>query len=293
MAVGYATLYGDKWRAASRAHQGLQQAARCTGLAAYCNRNGEVIPQRVIDRPPSRPNCARIRRTRIRCHRTRCMDAILEAFIEEDLFWSIRIQAQGFDRGRRSDRVAWTWSNAMNTSVARRLSGGKGQPAVLLWPRLALSDHQRLTGADSLPELPPVPVGLRCLEVRRPAAEVFVVDLARRLGPVGHPEALVRRDQNASGHPALPALTSNSCGCWPRPAAMRQYRRHAACSTPCHVHVILRPDDCAGDKSCVAARRGHRGWSDTAFARCAETNRRTCVPWTAAVWSGPRGTRAR
>src|ERR1700683_496568 len=51
MAVGYATLYGDM-------AGGFAPIKDCSKLlvyrlAAYCNRNGEVIPQRVIDRPPS------------------------------------------------------------------------------------------------------------------------------------------------------------------------------------------------------------------------------------------------
>jgi len=51
MSVGYATLYGDM-------AGGFAPIKDCPKmlvyeLARYCNRNGEVIPQRVIERPPS------------------------------------------------------------------------------------------------------------------------------------------------------------------------------------------------------------------------------------------------
>ena len=104
MAVGYATLYGDM-------AGGFAPIKDCNKLlvyrlAGYCNRNGEVIPQRVIDRPPSaelRPD----QKDSDSLPPYEVLDAILEAFIEEDLSVD-QIQARGFDRatiGRVLDLV--------------------------------------------------------------------------------------------------------------------------------------------------------------------------------------------
>jgi NAD+ synthase (glutamine-hydrolysing) len=104
MAVGYATLYGDM-------AGGFAPIKDCSKLlvyrlAAYCNRNTEVIPQRVIDRPPSaelRPD----QKDSDSLPPYEVLDAILEAFIEEDLSVD-QIQARGFDRatiGRVLDLV--------------------------------------------------------------------------------------------------------------------------------------------------------------------------------------------
>ncbi|MDX1810899.1 MAG: NAD(+) synthase, partial [Gammaproteobacteria bacterium] len=51
MAVGYSTLYGDM----AGGFDVLKDVpkTRVFELSRYCNRNGEVIPQRIIDRPPS------------------------------------------------------------------------------------------------------------------------------------------------------------------------------------------------------------------------------------------------
>jgi NAD+ synthase (glutamine-hydrolysing) len=104
MAVGYATLYGDM-------AGGFAPIKDCNKLlvyrlAAYCNRDREVIPQRVIDRPPSaelRPD----QKDSDSLPPYEVLDAILEAFIEEDLSVD-QIQARGFDRatiGRVLDLV--------------------------------------------------------------------------------------------------------------------------------------------------------------------------------------------
>jgi len=104
MAVGYATMYGDM-------AGGFAPIKDCSKLlvyrlAAYCNRNTEVIPQRVIDRPPSaelRPD----QKDSDSLPPYEVLDAILEAFIEEDLSVD-QIQARGFDRatiGRVLDLV--------------------------------------------------------------------------------------------------------------------------------------------------------------------------------------------
>ncbi|HTV77197.1 MAG TPA: NAD+ synthase [Steroidobacteraceae bacterium] len=104
MAVGYATLYGDM-------AGGFAPIKDCSKLlvyklAAYCNRDREVIPRRVIERPPSaelRPD----QKDSDSLPPYEILDPILEAFIEEDLSVD-QIQARGFDRstiGRVLDLV--------------------------------------------------------------------------------------------------------------------------------------------------------------------------------------------
>jgi len=104
MAVGYATLYGDM-------AGGFAPIKDCSKmlvyrLAAYRNAGGRVIPQRVIDRPPSaelRPD----QKDSDSLPSYEVLDAILEAFIEEDLSVD-EIEARGFDRatvGRVLDMV--------------------------------------------------------------------------------------------------------------------------------------------------------------------------------------------
>ena len=94
MAVGYATLYGDM-------AGGFAPIKDCSKLlvyrlAAYRNALGRVIPQRVIDRPPS----AELRHEQKDSDSLppyEVLDPILEAFIEEDLSVD-EIEARGFDR---------------------------------------------------------------------------------------------------------------------------------------------------------------------------------------------------
>jgi NAD+ synthase (glutamine-hydrolysing) len=104
MAVGYATLYGDM-------AGGFAPIKDCSKmlvyrLAAFRNASGRVIPQRVIDRPPS----AELRHDQKDSDSLPAydvLDAILEAFIEEDLSVD-EIVARGFDRttvGRVLDMV--------------------------------------------------------------------------------------------------------------------------------------------------------------------------------------------
>jgi len=104
MAVGYATLYGDM-------AGGFAPIKDCSKqlvyrLAAYRNREGRVIPQRVIERAPSaelRPD----QRDSDSLPPYEVLDPILEAFIEEDLSVD-EIEARGFDRatvGRVLDLV--------------------------------------------------------------------------------------------------------------------------------------------------------------------------------------------
>jgi NAD+ synthase (glutamine-hydrolysing) len=104
MAVGYATLYGDM-------AGGFAPIKDCSKLlvyrlAAYRNSIGRVIPQRVIDRPPS----AELRHEQKDSDSLPpydVLDPILEAFIEEDLSVD-ELEARGFDRatvGRVLDLV--------------------------------------------------------------------------------------------------------------------------------------------------------------------------------------------
>lgn len=94
MAVGYATLYGDM-------AGGFAPIKDCSKLlvyrlARYRNSLSRVIPQRVIERPPSaelRPD----QKDSDSLPPYEVLDPILEAFIEEDL--SVHeIEARGFDR---------------------------------------------------------------------------------------------------------------------------------------------------------------------------------------------------
>jgi NAD+ synthase (glutamine-hydrolysing) len=104
MAVGYATLYGDM-------AGGFAPIKDCSKLLVYrlCrwrNTQSEVIPARVIDRPPS----AELRfdqKDTDSLPPYEILDPILEAFIEEDLSVD-QIAARGFDRatvGRILDLV--------------------------------------------------------------------------------------------------------------------------------------------------------------------------------------------
>ena len=104
MAVGYATLYGDM-------AGGFAPIKDCSKqlvyrLATYRNAQQRVIPQRVLDRPPSaelRPD----QKDSDSLPPYEVLDPILEAFIEEDLSVG-EIAARGFDRatvGRVLDLV--------------------------------------------------------------------------------------------------------------------------------------------------------------------------------------------
>jgi NAD+ synthase (glutamine-hydrolysing) len=104
MAVGYATLYGDM-------AGGFAPIKDCSKLLVYRlarwrNAQSEVIPARVIDRPPS----AELRfdqKDTDSLPPYEVLDPILEAFIEEDLSVD-QIAARGFDRatvGRILDLV--------------------------------------------------------------------------------------------------------------------------------------------------------------------------------------------
>jgi NAD+ synthase (glutamine-hydrolysing) len=95
MAVGYATLYGDM-------AGGFAPIKDCSKMLVYRlahwrNAQTQVIPDRVIDRPPS----AELRfeqKDTDSLPPYEVLDPILEAFIEEDLSVD-QIAARGFDRG--------------------------------------------------------------------------------------------------------------------------------------------------------------------------------------------------
>lgn len=78
-AVGYTTLYGDM----AGAYAPLKDVSktRVYRLARFCNRNGEVIPQRVIDREPSAELSAG-QRDQDTLPPYPTLDAIVEAFVE-------------------------------------------------------------------------------------------------------------------------------------------------------------------------------------------------------------------
>ena len=101
MAVGYATLYGDM----AGGFAAIKDVPKTLvyRLAAYRNSLGAIIPQRVIDRPPSaelRPD----QKDTDSLPDYEVLDAILEAYVERDLCVS-DIVALGFDEALVS-RVA-------------------------------------------------------------------------------------------------------------------------------------------------------------------------------------------
>jgi NAD+ synthase (glutamine-hydrolysing) len=94
MAVGYATLYGDM----AGGYAPIKDCSKTLvyRLARWRNARGAVIPQRVIERPPS----AELRDNQLDSDSLPAyaiLDPILEAFIEDDLSVD-EIVAQGFER---------------------------------------------------------------------------------------------------------------------------------------------------------------------------------------------------
>lgn len=82
MAVGYSTLYGDM----AGGYDVLKDVpkTRVFELANYCNRNGEVIPQRIIDRPPS-AELREDQKDEDSLPPYDVLDAILEKYIDKDM----------------------------------------------------------------------------------------------------------------------------------------------------------------------------------------------------------------
>ncbi len=94
MSVGYATLYGDMAGGFSILKDVLKTWVY--RIARWCNRDQEVIPQRIIDKPPT----AELRDNQLDTDSLPpydTLDAILEAYVEHDR--DLRgIEALGFDR---------------------------------------------------------------------------------------------------------------------------------------------------------------------------------------------------
>ena len=122
MAVGYATLYGDM-------AGGFAPIKDCSKLSVYrlCawrNAQSQVIPARVIERPPS----AELRHEQKDTDSLppyEILDPILEAFIEEDLSVD-QIAARGFDRatvGRILDLVKRSEYKRRQAPPGVRVSG--------------------------------------------------------------------------------------------------------------------------------------------------------------------------
>jgi len=93
MAVGYATLYGDM----AGGFDVLKDVPKTLvyRLAEYCNRDGEVIPRRVIERPPS-AELAPEQLDSDSLPDYPVLDAILERYVEQDQGVE-EIVAAGFD----------------------------------------------------------------------------------------------------------------------------------------------------------------------------------------------------
>ena len=101
MSVGYATLYGDMAGGFSILKDVLKTWVY--RIAEWCNRDQEVIPRRIIDKPPS----AELRKEQLDTDSLPpydTLDAILEAYVEDDRTRS-EIEALGFD-GALVRRVA-------------------------------------------------------------------------------------------------------------------------------------------------------------------------------------------
>ncbi len=92
MAVGYATLYGDMAGAYAPLKDVIK--TRVYQLAEFCNRDREVIPRRVIERPPS-AELAPGQTDQDRLPPYETLDAIIEEFIEADASYEDMI-ARGF-----------------------------------------------------------------------------------------------------------------------------------------------------------------------------------------------------
>jgi NAD+ synthase (glutamine-hydrolysing) len=95
MSVGYATLYGDM----NGGYAPLKDVPKTLvyRLARWCNRDGEVIPERVITRPPSaelRPD----QKDSDSLPDYDRLDQILERFVELDESIAEIVAKTGFDR---------------------------------------------------------------------------------------------------------------------------------------------------------------------------------------------------
>ena len=92
VAVGYTTLYGDMVGAYAPLKDVVK--TRVYALARFCNRNGESIPRRVIDRPPS-AELAPGQTDQDSLPPYKTLDAVIEEFIESDTSYDEMV-ARGF-----------------------------------------------------------------------------------------------------------------------------------------------------------------------------------------------------
>ncbi|HFQ13679.1 MAG TPA: NAD+ synthase [Gammaproteobacteria bacterium] len=123
MAVGYATLYGDM----AGGYDVLKDVPKTLvyRLARYCNREGEIIPRRVIERPPS-AELAPDQKDTDSLPPYEILDAVLERYVEQDQGLE-DIVAAGFER----DTVARVLQMVDRNEYKRR----QAAPGVRISPR--------------------------------------------------------------------------------------------------------------------------------------------------------------
>ena len=123
MSVGYATLYGDMVGGFSA----LKDVPKTLvyKLAEYMNRDAEVIPRRIIDRPPS-AELAPDQKDTDTLPDYEVLDAILYAYVEEDLS-PAAIAGRGFDEALVREVV----NRVENNEYKRR----QAPPGVRISPR--------------------------------------------------------------------------------------------------------------------------------------------------------------
>jgi len=123
MSVGYATLYGDMVGGFSA----LKDVPKTLvyRLADYVNRDGEILPQRIIDRPPS-AELAPDQKDTDSLPEYAVLDAILYAYVEEDLSPEA-IAGRGYDAALVREVV----NRVENNEYKRR----QAPPGVRISPR--------------------------------------------------------------------------------------------------------------------------------------------------------------
>ena len=123
MSMGYATLYGDMVGGFSA----LKDVPKTVvyRIAELINRNGEVLPRRIIERPPS-AELAPDQKDSDSLPAYEVLDAILYAYIEEDLPWEDIV-----DRGYDEDLVRGILNRVESNEYKRR----QAPPGVRISPR--------------------------------------------------------------------------------------------------------------------------------------------------------------
>ena len=148
LAVGYATLYGDM--AGGFAPLKDVSKTRVFSLCTWRNSQGDgpVIPERIIERPPSaelRPQ----QRDDDSLPPYDVLDPILERYIELDQSPD-EIISVGFAKETVYEVVRLVDKNEYKR---RQAAPGRAYYQPRLWPRPALSDHIRLSGMPGNPDL--------------------------------------------------------------------------------------------------------------------------------------------